>query len=423
MRALPLAAALLAAALLAAAAAATAQTAYDVFVDGIHPARISVDDDGRGGAYRYGDGPGEALALAGACDRLACALTAVDSALSVRFTRSPTSLEGVLRLGDGRELLLVGTRRYAGADAPLPDACAGGLWLRGYRSADEGYDLALARLPAGRLAGTLHVRALATSFPASGAVDADGALALDLTRVDGAPAGHLAAEPADSGALAVTLALDAGDGRAAEVPLALARTDDLALGCLQAGGTRDLAFPRVGVARADLELGRRVRLWWSALTEEAAAGARASGWFEPVRLGEDYLSGWQHLRLPDGRAESHAVTVDRARGRLLRGTASLAGSRREREALRTEARARAEAAHPLADDPAFRAWAADQSLAEFVVAREGLTFGGEHHPVYGQLRWTEPWDALAPSRGLVDLLPEWLRGWVGGVPAEREGGE
>ena len=60
-----------------------------------------------------------------------------------------------------------------------------------------------------------------------------------------------------------------------------------------------------------------------------------------------------------------------------------------------------------------------QTLAEFAIAREGLAFGGEHHPVYGQLRYTEPWESLQPSRGLVDLLPDWLRGWIG-VPAERE---
>ena len=407
----------------------TSQVAYDVYVDGVHPARILVAADERHGEYRYGEGPAEVLALEGGCDAGACKLVAVDSALALRFTFARDSLTGTLRLGDGRERLLVGTRRYD-LNAPLVDHCGGASWLRSYGSVDDGYALALVRLPGRRLRGTLHVRSLATSFAASGEVDDAGDLIVRLARTDGTAAGRLDATPESDGSLVAGLSLDLGASRSAALPVRLAIADSLGLTCLQEGGTRDLTYPLTGSERADLELARRVRLWWSALTVEPAPAApeepetpgrhgEATGWFEPVRLDDQYLSGWQHLRLPDGRTESHAVTIDRQRGRLLRGSMALSGSRRERDAMRTAARRHAVDAHPLHDDDGFRAWAEGQTLAEFAVAEEGLAFGGEHHPVYGQLRWTEPWESLEPSRGLAALLPDWLRGWIG-VPAERE---
>ena len=401
----------------------SAQTGYDVFVEGVFPARVVIDEGDRSGRYRYGSAAEASLALRGSCTAGHCVFVAVDSALALHFTHDGDTLAGHLRLGDGRELPLGGRRRYD-LSAPLLTGCADGAWLRAFASVDDAYALVLARHPGGRTRGTLYVRATDESLAANGTV-VGGRFALELAGPGGALAGSIAGDDIAADTLLGALSLLGTEGSDTGAAVALALDEALDLGCLQADGRRGLVYPVAGDAGADLDLRRRVRLWWRAL--EPAAGvapaegsaAVASGWFEPVRLDANYLSGWQHLRLPDGRTESHAVTVDRERGRLLRGSMSLAGSRREREARRTAARRRAIVAHPLSADEAFRTWADTQVLAEFAVARDGLAFGGEHHPVYGQLRWTEPWESLEAGHGLVDLLPDWLRGWIGGVPAER----
>ena len=136
----------------ACAAGLSAQTGYDVFVEGVFPARVVIDEGSLGGRYRYGSAAGASLALRGSCTAGDCVFVAVDSALALHFAHDGDTLAGRMRLGDGRELPLAGRRRY-GLSAPLLTGCAEGAWVRAYASADDAYALVLARHPGGRTGG------------------------------------------------------------------------------------------------------------------------------------------------------------------------------------------------------------------------------------------------------------------------------
>lgn len=293
-------------------------------------------------------------------------------------------------------------RSAAAFPADFLTACGSDKWVRAYVSAGDAYRLTLAKLPGGRLRGSLHVAATATTLLVDGAATPRGA-ALSLTRVSGAPAGALAiaaetaADGAAAGGMGVRLSakLTLGD---APRDLRLSLTESLALDCRQSGGRWDLLLPADGgspatppplplVQAAPRTLAEFADRRWGELLD---AGGRGSGWFEPHRLDADVLSGLVHLRAGDYR-RTYALNLDRRSGRLIPARRLAAGPKRDRAAGAAYRTAAVEASHPLRHDADFRAWLASAPLTHVVVLGEGLAYATDRHPVYGTAAWVTPW--------------------------------
>ena len=265
-------------------------------------------------------------------------------------------------------------------------ACGSDKWLRAYVS-PRGHRLVLAKLPAGRLAGSLYLGEVGTTLLARGTLAGDG-FRVRLTRPDGAAAGEVSVTGDVPGGGRLSAKLSLGDATEA---MTLDIAEALAMDVRQHRGRLDVALP-AGVDEdalerfADQQYGRLV-----------TADARGSVWFEALRLDAAVLSGYVHVRTdgPGGTDETTALTLDRRTGRLLSARRLAAGPKRQRQSDATARLRYAAAAHPLRDDPDFRRWLATAQLAEVAVLTEGLAYATEYHPVYGAVHWTTPWTALA----------------------------
>lgn len=358
----------------------------------------------------------------------ACRFTAVDTALALVGHLTDGRFAGALRDGSGRErevlaeaylgprvpvaipappqpptaipsewvgLLGQRVRRTLGRPVATPrsttafpegflEACGSEKWLRVWRHAGNGSRLTVARLTGGRLAGSLYLGEVGRTVRADGYLR-DGGLRLQLTRLDGSPVGVLrGAFEAGGGGLAVYLDVGAGP-----VPIDLALAESTRLSCRQHAGTLDVLLPG-GALDGDGALATYADQEYRRL---AGAGESGSVWFEPLRLDEEVLSGFVHIRT-DARDETRALTFDRVTGRLVPARRFASGPRRERDLAAVRRLGLAAATHPLRDDPDFRRWLMSADLARVCVIEEGLAYATARHPVYGAVRWVAPWAAL-----------------------------
>lgn len=369
-------------------------TGYEGLLDGIHPLSLKLAPQSPAAELRFGSAA--AVRFVGGCDDRACAYRAVDTALAWTATQVGDTLRGTLRDGAAREQPFLVVRGGLPAEAVAR-------WVRTWQmpatDSTAALEVTLASLGGARVLGTVFLGAYATSFRAEGLTEGDS-LALRLRRFDGAPVGALTlASTGPSGFAGEVAGRLLVEGAAEPVTLALAH--ELATGTLRRDGRYDLVYPLAPTQRASDAIAARAVALWDQLPE---LGERATGWFEPTRVDESVISGWLHLRGERG-GRSLAVNVNPRSGRSIR-PAVVTGGRRQRLAAEEAAYERAVQQHPLAGDEAFAAWARTQQLDGFALAREGVVYGSDDHPVYGQLRWVEPWDRFELRRE----LPYWVKG-------------
>ncbi len=423
-----------------------AQTFYFGAVDDVYPVGLEVEAHGAArvwiGAVR------RATRLGGACDSLGfCEWRGLDTALSLRGSLADDGFEGVLRDGAGHERRVL-AKAYDDERTPLEitapaavlrprapkewvdfavarlrnngegeaapvrsvDAfpadflsyCGTDKTVSTWSTAAREYRLTLARLPGGRLAGSLYLLNSETTLLADGETDGER-LGVQLRRVDGSPAGSIAGvvdSAADRsgeawGRLSAKLDLD---GQLLDLRLALG--ERIPMVCRQQGGNLDLLLPLVGEASppskalvnfdpmtpVDLVNDRWARL--------VASKRQGNVWFEPVRLDTRVLSGWVHEVTARGHHTS-ALNIDLAAGTLIGPKRFVAGPKRERNKVASKRFRMAVATHPLHDDRGFKTWVNGHPLSEVAIAAEGLVYATERHPVYGQLTWIEPWAELS----------------------------
>ena len=427
------------------AAALQAQDYYYGSVEDVFPLALERDTDGTGCLW-VGQ-VDEGIAVRRDCSTgRGCVWRAADTALVLRGRFFDGAFEGVLRDGHGREREVLAqayseervrlaiapapkarsatpsewvgllrermrSRRRDSTAAPLSEAafpttflsdCGTDKWVRAYASAGDDYRLTLAKLPAGRLRGSLYVAAAGTTLLADGTA-AGRRLNIDLRRADGTPAGTIAAvvdgsltgETATATPVRLAAKLTLAD---ATLDLRLALAEEVRLACRQRDGLLDLLLPTADETAAANRLPAFGEATPRTLTELSAAhwsrlaagGERGSVWFEPLRLDGDILSGLVHIRT-DARRETHALNLDRRSGRLIPARRLATGPKRDRAHEAADRTRGATAAHPLRDDPDFRAWLTAAPLAHVTLLTEGLAYATERHPVYGTVHWVTPW--------------------------------
>ena len=371
---------------------APGQRYFQGLLEGVHPARLQIDARSPAATLTYANA--QTVEFVGGCNDGECAYRAIDTALALHFVIEGVSLRGTQRNGLGLEQRLAFSE--VAPDLPMIAACDDGKWLRRYT--DRDYTLVVASLAEGNLLGTLHLHGPATSLSVSGTIDESGGAQLTARRYDGTPAGTLTVNASsladDANSLAGALVL-----RGTTTTLTLGLATRLAMGCYQADNRFDLIYPLAPTTRGSDQIVNRVNDIWEALPE---LGAPASGWFEPTRADADLISGWLHLTGQRG-ARSYAVNINPRTGRTIKANV-LVGARRSRNAIRSQARERAIARHPLRDVEGFAAWIEAQDFAGCAVVEEGIAYASDRHPVFGQLRYVEPWSTYATKRE----VPDWL---------------
>ncbi len=427
-------------------AALPAQNFYFGAVDDVYPLGLEVEEHGV--ARVWIGAVSKATRLVGVCDSLGfCDWRAQDTALLLSGSFRGDAFAGTLRDGKGRERQILakaydeervpidipGPAAISRPRAPMEwmDFAAARLRKNGeeevaparsvdafpadflsycgtdksvstWTTAAREYRLTLARLPGGRLAGSLYLQRSETTLLADG--EGRGhRLTVQLRRVDGSAAGTLDVVADSSAGEGVgewgrlSAKLDLGDEL---LDLRLALGERVPLTCRQRGGSLDLVLPLVGVASppsralvsfepmtpADLIDDRWARL--------VADGKQGNVWFEPVRLDARVLSGWVHEVTARGHATT-ALNVDLASGTLIGPKRFALGPKRARQKIASRRFRMAVASHPLHEDRGFKTWVNGHPLSEVAIAAEGLVFATERHPVYGQLTWIEPWGELS----------------------------
>ena len=453
-----------------------AQTDFYGALDDVHPLRLTLPDDGPRARLWIGSATVE-IALEGWCEAGTCAYDAIDTALALRFFRTADErLIGTATAGDGRPRALE-AHAYAGpsvalelateappaqrsvvpaafanllparlrapraarADSMLaafseevfaPDflqRCGSDKWVSAYSTAGAEHRLTLATLPGQRVLGSLYLASVHTTLLVQG--EREGrAIHLAVARPDGTPAGELrlAADSTSVDWERASATLDLGGGPQA---LRLAVVERVPLGCRQADGRFDLVMPLADVsaplpstpeATTERDL---PQLGWTAWTAMRQGDAQSGqGWFEPLRLDGDVLSGWLHVQTP-GAFATYPVNLNRRTGYLLGDALLSAGPARPRRRELSRHLRTAVAAHPLRDDPRFRDWMDGEAFAETAAAvtAEGLAYATARHPVYGRLVYVEPWGELpAELAAAVAFLDTHPRPLPPPAPAERE---
>ncbi len=374
----------------------TAQTSYIGFVDGAHPFKLVLNGDGITGSFSS-QASSEGIDLVGACTGQTCKFSGRDTAFVLNFVLDKGQLTGTISLGNGRVQQL--TAQPALATAQLPTTCATGKWLRTYTAEEGEHLLTIAALPGQRILGSLFVRARNTSYGVDGNIRDQG-LELSLSKAGGLPSiGQLTLKlPADSSQLTSAHGVFylGGDSLA----LGFELSQNLPMGCLTANDQTELVYPLTQNPRANATIGALASDWWKALTQ--APATPASGWFEPTRIDAQIISGWMHFVSDDGY-HTEAINISLANGKPLRSK-QLVGPRRGRKDLQNTARKHAIAHAKLSHVRGFTEWARHQAFDNIVASPEGLTFGSNYHPLYGQLTHTEPWAALPHSKRLAAWL-------------------
>jgi len=176
----------------------------------------------------------------------------------------------------------------------------------------------------------------------------------------------------------------------------LALSEEEALTCLQAAGRYDIVHPVLeGTSYRSLPS----KFWKEVDVQQSDYG---HAWFEPTLFNAHVISGWMHQEGPNGQT-SEAINLLRDKRSKLK-QATLLGSKRTRTQLLSVQKDRAIEQHPLRLDEAFHSWAEELDFSKFTLTTEGLSFGSDRHPVYGQLQSIIPWRELPKA----DSLPNWL---------------
>ncbi len=431
------------------APALRAQTFYFGAVEDVYPVGLEVEAHGE--SRLWVGAVHKAIRLTGACDTEGvCAWRARDTALLLEGALVDGDFRGTLRDGKGRERSVLAKayqdersvvdvasapdivrpqvpkewvefatarvlKRRSEDAAPVKSVdafpsdflsyCGSEKSVSTWMTAARDYRLTLARLPGGRLAGSLFLNGPQTTLLADGEVDGPW-LEVALRLPDGRPLGGIVLI-ADSTTGEATLGswgrlsakLELGDE---PLNLRLALAERIPLTCRQQGGILDLVLPAVGVASStdrpllNFEPMTPVDLVDDRWARLAASGKQGHVWFEPVRLDAQVLSGWVHEVTARGHT-STALNIDLRDGTLIGEKRFAVGSKRPRHKSASQRQRRAMLAHPLYEDLGFRAWINGQALDQIALAAEGLVFATERHPVYGQLTWIEPWAELSPE--------------------------
>ena len=274
-------------------------------------------------------------------------------------------------------------------------------WVSAWTTAADDHRLTLATLPSQRMRGSLYLASVQTTFFLQG--ERSGReVHLEVSQPDGLPVGELTlladSTAADWERLSAKLDLGAGPRT-----LRLALAERVPLGCRQADGRYDLVMPFADVTAAlpstpepttEMDLPQLGWLVWQSMHDQDPAIAQ--GWFEPLRLDDDLLSGWLHVQTSTSFA-SYPLNFNRRTNYLIGEALFRAGPRRARQQELSRSFRTTVASHPLRDDKSFRQWLERQTFHDVVVLHEGLSYATDRHPVYGRLVWIEPWSSLSPE--------------------------